>query len=91
MCKTICKVLYLYLQIIVIFPQYILQLLSAIFGPKSGVIPAEVRPNVRWKWPNRSGSAEPRFLPFGRTLTKIQNQTILRLESKNMNLVRIIF
>ena len=27
-----------------------------------------VRPNVRWKCPNRSGSAEPRFRPFGRTL-----------------------
>ena len=30
-----------------------------------------VRPNVRWKWPNRSGSAEPRFWPFGRSLLKI--------------------
>ena len=31
-----------------------------------------VRPNVRWIWPNRSGSAEPRFRPFGRSLLESQ-------------------
>ena len=29
---------------------------------------AEVRPNLRWKWPNRFGSAEPRFWLIGRSL-----------------------
>ena len=63
MCETIYKVRYLYLQIIVIFPQYILQLLSAIFGPKSGDIPAEVRPNCSAE--RSVEMAEP--FGFGRT------------------------
>ena len=32
-----------------------------------------VRPNLRWKWPNSSGSAEPRFWLFGRSLEFANN------------------
>ena len=44
---------------------YILARKLALFWLRFG---RTVRPNVRWTWPNRSGSAEPRFWPFGRSL-----------------------
>ena len=49
-------------------------ILNQIYGKIWMEFGRTVRPNLRWKWPNRSGSAEPHFWPFGRTLKMVKSR-----------------